>query len=294
MPKVSVVINTFNEENNIEKAIKSVKWADEILICDMHSSDKTVEIAKKNGARVVYHQPQEFVELARNFAISKANGDWILVLDPDEEIGEQLAQRLQNLASKSKAYNFIEIPRKNIIFNKWIKNSGWWSDYQVRFFKKGSVEWKNTIHSKPNTTGVGLKMEAEEKYAIIHNNYKSVGEYIEKMNRYTKVQAEELVESGYKFKWQAIFEKPLSEFLSRYFANYGYKDGLHGLSLSLLQAFSFLVLYLKVWEKTKFVQQDIGISEFEDQSKKIGQDINFWIKGLNKSGFKKIFKLFKK
>lgn len=278
--KISVVINTLNEEANIKRAIAYVSWADEILVCDMYSEDKTVEIAKKLGAKVVYHKKVDYVEPARNFAISKANGDWILVLDADEEIPDTLARRLKEIAHKMKQIDVIQIPRKNIIFGKWMKASMWWPDYQVRFFKKGKVSWQDKIHSKPKVSGESLVLEPEEKWAIIHHNYQSLSQYLDRMNRYTAIEARELVGSGYKFHWQDLIQKPLSEFLSRFFASSGCKDGLHGLALSLLQAFSFLAVYLKVWEIDKFKQQELKSEELEMAKGKAGDELNYWFKKL--------------
>src|SRR3989338_6180720 len=99
-PKISVVINTLNEEQNIERAIKSVNWADELIVCDMYSEDKTVEIAKKLGAKIFFHKREDFVETARNFAVSKASNDWVLVLDPDEEVIDSLKERLIEISYK--------------------------------------------------------------------------------------------------------------------------------------------------------------------------------------------------
>lgn len=280
MNKISVVINTLNEEANIKKAIASVAWADEILVCDMYSEDKTVEIAKKLGAKVVYHKKEGFVEPARNFAISKATGDWILILDADEEVPDTLARRLKEIAQKMKQVMVVWIPRKNIIFEKWMKASMWWPDHQVRFFKAGKVRWQNKIHSKPEVIGESLMLEPEEKWAIIHHNYNSLFQYLDRMNRYTAIEAKELVDSGYKFRWEDLIQKPLSEFLSRFFASSGYKDGLHGLALSLLQAFSFLAVYLKVWEIEKFGQQELKSEELEMAKGKAGEELNYWFKKL--------------
>jgi len=294
MKKISVVINTFNEEKNIRKAILSVAWADEIVVCDMQSVDETVKIAKSLGAKVVSYKQVNFVEPARNFAISSATSEWILILDADEQVPETLVTRLKELVKKNISASYVEIPRKNIIFNKWIKYTGWWPDYQIRFFKKGSVTWNNEIHSRPQTKGVGLTLESEEKWAIIHHNYQTVSNYLDRMGRYTEIQAEELFKSGYRFRWQDLFEKPLSEFLSRYFSNHGYKDGLHGLSLSLLQAFSFFVLYLKIWEKTGLKEQDLGLAEFEGETKLISKDVDYWINQSKGGTLKKFLKIFKK
>ena len=259
--QISAVINTFNEEKNIQRAIKSVAWADEIIVCDMYSNDKTASLARKLGAKVVFHKRTDFVEPARNYALSKATGDWILILDADEDIPETLAKRLQEIVNKTQQIEAVEIPRKNIIFGKWMKYTGWWPDYQIRFFQKGTVVWQDAIHSKPKLNGLVLTLEAKEQWAITHKNYQSIDQFIERMNRYSNFEAEQLQKKGYKFGWQDVLEKPLNEFLSRFFAREGYKDGLHGLALSLLQAFSFLVVYLKVWQMQSFEEQQISLSE---------------------------------
>ena len=289
-PSISVVINTLNEENTIARALNSVKWADEVLICDMHSTDKTVNIAKKMGAKVVFHKRLDFVEPARNFAISKALGDWILILDPDEEILDKLRDRLTQIVSAMEQIDYVRIPRKNIIFNKWMKASMWWPDLNVRFFKKGQVKWGEKIHKPPQTLGQGLDLPLNEELAILHNNYQSISQFLERMNRYTEVEARELKIDGYNFKWQDLVEKPLSEFLSRFFASKGYEDGLHGLSLSLLQAFSFFIVYVKLWEKTRFKEQVIPLVEIEKEKNKSANAINYWIKQSTRSS--NLFKRF--
>lgn len=276
--KISVVINTLNDERNIERALESVRWADEIVVCDMYSQDKTVEIAKKLGAEVFFHKKEEIVERARNFVLSKASGNWILVIDPDEQIPSALAKRLQQIVSNTKQIDYVRIPRKNLIFGSFIKHSGWWPDYNIRFFKKGAVSFTDEIHRPPQALGAGLDLEPEEQYGIIHYSYESISQFLERMNRYTTVQASQLNKQGCKFAWKDLFQKPLSEFLSRFFALEGYKDGLHGLALSLLQAFSFLVVYLKLWEMSGFKQEDINLQEIEEQKSKAGEALDYWIK----------------
>lgn len=278
--RISVVINTYNEEDKIEKLLNSVSWADEILICDMNSEDKTVQIAKKAGARVIFHKKEAVVEKARNFAISKAQGDWILVLDPDEEVPAVLSAKLKEIAGGFKHIDYIRIPRKNIIFGRFIEHAGWWPDYNIRFFKKGKAVWTNQIHRPPEVEGEGLDLDAKGDYAIVHHSYKTISEFIIRMDRYTNIQAEELQLSGYQFKWQDLIEKPLNEFFSRFFAREGYKEGLHGLSLSLLQAFSELALYLKLWEKKKFTAFNLELDEVKDLKDKSGQGIDYWFKRI--------------
>jgi glycosyltransferase involved in cell wall biosynthesis len=289
--KISVVINTLNEAEQLERALGSLKWADEVLVCDMHSDDGTLKVAKKFDAKVVTHKRMNFVEPARNFAISKAAHDWILILDPDEEISDSLVSKLKEIADKSLS-DFVEIPRKNIIFGKWVNGSMWWPDYNIRFFKKGKVSWEGiNIHRPPKTEGQSLKLEAEEDLAIVHHHYVSISQFISRLDRYTNIQAHELSNSGYKFHWQDLITKPLSEFLGRYFANKGYKDGLHGLVLSLLQAFSFLIMYLKVWEIEKFTEHTISLKDVKALGKKGGKEIDYWFKyaNLSKNPVKRFF-----
>lgn len=278
MAKISVIVNTWNEEENIKRCLESVKdLVSEIIVVDMYSSDKTVAIAKKFGAKIFFHKFTSYVEPARNFALSKVTGDWILILDADEEISPGLAKILQELTTREEI-NFYRLPRKNIIFGKWIRHSRWWPDYVIRFFKKGSVRWSEKIHSVPLTRGEGHDLEAKEVNAITHYNYKSISQYLSRLNRYTTIQAKDLVESGYKFSWQDMLKKPMGEFLSRFFVGESYKDGLHGLALALLQAFSELIKYLKVWEKENFVNQDIA-----DYHEVLEENINDYLHWQGKS-----------
>ena len=277
MPKVSVVINTLNEEENLPTAIASVRdFADEMIVVDMESSDGTVSLAKKLGAKVYSHQKVGYVEPARNFALSKAKGDWIFILDADEVLPKTLQKKLLAIIQTSKN-DYFRIPRKNFIFGKWIKHSRWWPDYNIRFFRKGHVSWNEVIHAVPMTSGRGADIPAKEVFAIIHNNYPTVEVYLGRMNRYTSIQAKTLIKEGYEFDWKDLIKKPLSEFLSRYFAGESYKDGLHGLALSALQAFSELTLYLKVWHAAKFKEENPSIEEIKSEVKKSEKELNWWI-----------------
>lgn len=294
-PKVTAVINTFNEEKNIERALKSVSWADEILVCDMYSDDNTAVIARKLGAKIIFHKRAGFVEPARNLAISKAETEWVLILDADEEIPGSLADKIKDIITKDGVVTHVEIPRRNIIFGKSLKASMWWPDYNIRLFKKGAVTWGNKIHSRPSTTGQGLRLPELESLAIVHHHYGSVSQFIQRMDRYTSVQAKELKESGYEFKWHDLLTKPLGEFLSRYYANRGFEDGLHGFSLSLLQAFSHFVMYLKVWEKKEFPPQNISNEELGGVFRNAGDEIKYWLKygNLSKNKFKRVLQKIK-
>lgn len=277
MGDVSVVINTLNEEENLPRALSSVKsFADEIVVVDMESDDKTQEIAEKQGARVYEHKRMGYVEPARNYAVKKAKKDWVLVLDADEEVPKSLVRKLKKIVKDPKA-DYYRLPRKNIIFGKWMQHTKWWPDHNIRFFKKGSVSWNEVIHSVPMTSGKGADLPAKEEYAIVHHNYDTLEQYLARMNRYTSIQAKVLMDKNYKFIWKDLISKPVGEFVDRYFAARGYKDGLHGLALSFLQAFSEAMVYLKVWQEEKFLEQHISLDEATSHLKEAGKDIDWWM-----------------
>ena len=276
MVKISVVINTLDEERNLPQTIASVKdFADEIIVVDMKSEDRTVEIAKSFGAKVFSHKKTGYVEPARNFAISKASNPWVIILDADEEIPEGLVRRIKQILKNPKA-DYYRVPRKNIIFGHWMKYSRWWPDYNIRLFKKGCVSWNEIIHAVPMTQGVGGDIEAKEEYAIIHHNYDSIEQYIERMNRYSTEHAVLKVKEGYKFSWKDLIVKPANEFLSRYFFGEGHRDGLYGLALSLLQAFSELTVYLKIWQKEKFAGENPGLGGVISVIREKEKDLHYW------------------
>ncbi len=273
---LSVVITAWNEAKNLPRAVASVKqFAGEIVVVDTESTDSTAEIARNLGCRVYKHKNMGIVEPVRNFSIGKAKGDWILLLDADEEIGSVLADKIVQILAKPEA-DFYRIPRKSIIFGKWISSAHWWPDYVYRLFRAGSVSWDNTIHSVPFTKGIGGDLPADLDMAIIHHHYDSISQYVGRMNRYTDKQAEDQLAKGYNFSWKDIVNKPISEFINQYFARKGFQDGLHGVTLASLQAFSELVLYLKLWQTGGFVEQDIKVSQLKNELLSKANEYSWW------------------
>lgn len=296
--KLSVVINTKNAEKTLELALKSVKFADEIVVVDMKSTDDTLKIAKKYTSSVFTHKDVGYVEPARNFAISKAKGDWILILDADEEVPQELKKTITGIVSESAKGEFTAncyyIPRKNYIFGKWIEKTGWWPDHVLRLFKKGFVEWADEIHSIPITRGEVKELPASENIAIVHHNYQHVSQYIDRMNHYSDIQAKEIVESkGKKTSSKYIFKKFSSELLSRLFAQRGINDGAHGLSLSLLQSISEASVAMKVWEESGFPETNrFQEEELLNQVAQFKRELAYWIADWqveNNSGLVKIY-----
>jgi (heptosyl)LPS beta-1,4-glucosyltransferase len=273
---LSVVLSTWNEEANIARVLQSVKnLSDEIVVVDTESTDATVEIAKKFGCKIYHHKNTGIVEPVRNFSIEKARGDWILLLDADEEISSELANYIKAVIKSDKA-DYYRIPRKNIIFGSWIKSDHWWPDYVYRLFRKGFISWDDQIHSIPITRGRGSDFPKEEKYAILHHNYATVSQYITRLDRYTNHQLSLLVDKQTPFSWTNLISKPMQEFLNQFFARSGYKEGIHGLILSGLQGFSEFVLYIKYWQYLGSHPESISLINFSSEVKKNVSQYQWW------------------
>ncbi len=246
---ISAVVTSYNEAKKLENCLNSVKdFADEIILIDLFSNDETNDVCKKFKVKVFKHKQVPYVELIRNFAISKASGSWILILDPDEIIGESLKERLKEMTKRDE-FDAVNIPRKNIFFNKWIRHTNWWPDKHIRFFKKGKVEWETRLHSYPKVSGEILELESREDLAIMHYGYDNIREFIDRQNRYSEIEAEQALEKGEKFSEINFFWWPVREFLVRYIKHAGFLDGIYGFSLSFLMAVERITVQTKIWEK---------------------------------------------
>lgn len=279
MAKLSVVISAFNEEKKIGECLESVKdLADEIIVVNNSSSDKTEEIAKKYTDKIFLRPNLLMLNTNKNFGFLKAADDWILSLDADErvtlELKDEILSIIKNQESGIMGY---QIPRKNIIFGKWIKHSLWWPDYQLRLFRNGAGKFpEKHVHEKLEVSG-----ETENlKEPMLHYNYATVSEFIYKMDKiYTENEAEIFLSGGKKLTWIDAIRFPINDFLKTFFAQKGYKDGLHGLVLSILQAFYAEVVFAKVWERQKFWEVDERdfLTNVEQEFKKIVKEFKYWL-----------------
>ena len=239
------------------RCLKSVQGlADEIIVVDGKSLDETVSIAKQYKAKVFPTTHKLMFHLNKQMAIDKATGDWILLLDADEEVPAALAgeikqtihYRLENSDSGSDVCGYW-IPRKNIIFGKWIEHTGWWPDYQLRLFIKGTIKFPClSVHEHPQITGETAKLIEP----LIHHHYADVNQYLERLIRYTDNDVKVMVRNKTEVRAIDALIWPADEFIKRYLTWHGYQDGLHGLVLSLLQSFYRLVVFTKVWEAKHF------------------------------------------
>ncbi len=273
--KVSAVISAYNEEKKLGDCLESVKnIADEIIVINNSSTDNTVNIAKKYTDKIYTRENLPMLNTNKNFGFSKAKREWILNLDADERVTSELEEEIKNLSTKTSKNGYL-VPRKNILFGKWIKHSIWWPDYQLRLFRKNKGKFaEKHVHEYIEVDGEVGKLQNPIK----HLNYETVSQYIYKLEKiYTENEVENILKSGKKLYWYDALRMPASDFLKTYFMQQGYKDGLHGLVLSLLQAFYMEIVFAKVWERKGFEEQEITVDEISKEMGSIGREINYWI-----------------
>ena len=272
---LSIVISAYNEEKNVKDCLESVDWADEIIFVDNESTDKTVEVAKRYTKKI-FSRPNNplMLNLNKNFGFTKAKGDWILSLDAVERVSRKLREEIKELLHRPDGYL---IPRKNIIFGKWIKHGLWYPDYQLRLFRRG----RGKFPGKHNHELLVVKGEVRKlKQHIIHYNYTSVNEYLKKITYYySDNEAKNFLESGKTIHWHDAIRMPASDFLTNFFARKGYKDGLHGLVLAMLQAFYTLVVFAKIWEKQGFWEynNEQFLSDAQKEFASKGRELSYWL-----------------
>lgn len=245
---LSVVVITLNEEKNLEKCLSSVGGlADEIVVVDSGSKDKTIEVAKSFGARVFERKFDDYAS-QKNFAAGKAQGDWILSLDADEEISKELRKEIEE-AIKEEGFSAYSIPRKNIILEKFIRFSRWQPelDRHVWLWKRGRGEWVGEVHEELVVKGKVGRL----KNPKIHYQYETVAEFLDMVNRYSSLDAQKRIKAGTEFSFFSLFFAPLYNFLVRYFYRLGFLDGWRGFVLSYLMAIYHFAVWVKIWEKQK-------------------------------------------
>lgn len=271
--KISVVILTKNEEKNIEECIKSVPFADEVVVLDDNSHDNTRTIAEKLGAKVFRRTLDDFAT-QRNFALTKTSGEWVLFLDADERVSKELGKEIVDTIGKESNF-YYKIPRKNKIFGKYLEHTDWYPDFQFRLFEKGKGMWDRKVHEQLKTTIKGKELSE----SLSHENYQSIQQFVDKnFGKYADYEAELLITNGYIFRWSDLMIKPTNEFLRRFFASKGYQDGVHGLVASVLVSIATFITYAKIWEKQGFKSENLNSIEVRNLLEKLGRDIRFWMK----------------
>jgi glycosyltransferase involved in cell wall biosynthesis len=268
--KLSVCIITKNEENDLPRCLESLKdLTDEILVVDDDSTDKTMEIARKYGAKVFARKLDNFAS-QKNYAASKAQGNWIFAIDADEECTPELRDEIKTLlkrhpeldsgsASKSRTgkrqipgqarhdvdINGYIMPRKNIILGAEIKHTRWSPDKHIWLWRNGKGKWVGDIHEEVEIEG----LVGELTNAKIHYQYETIAQFFTMLNNYTEREANQLIKHGRKFSYFQLFYAPLLSFFRRFIYKKGFLDGWRGFVLSYMMAIYRMTTWIKVWER---------------------------------------------
>jgi glycosyltransferase involved in cell wall biosynthesis len=242
--RLAAIILTFNEAENVVDCIETLRFANQIIVFDSHSTDDTAERAQIAGAQVIA-RPFDNYANQRNAALDAAHGvaDWVLFVDADERVPRDLAAEVRE-SLEYPGYAGFRIPRDNYIFGHLTRGAGWYPDYQTRLLRVGAAHYDpaRQVHELVILDG----KEGTLKNAFIHYNYRSLRQFVQKQERYTAYDARMLFEQGIRPKWRNFILQPVRQFWWRFVTLKGYVDGLHGLRLSLLLAWYEFVKYKRL------------------------------------------------
>lgn len=241
---ISVIVITKNAALKIKECLRSVKWADEILVLDGGSEDRTVEIAKKHGAKVTRQTGKNYSDW-RNQGAKLARGDWLFYVDYDERVPKELELEIEQEV-KGGNYAAYAIPRRNIVFGKELKHGGWYPDYVLRLIKKPAlVGWRGELHEQPEVKGeVGYL-----KSALVHHKEDDISDMVKKTNAWSEVEAKLLYKARHpQMTWWRFWRIMGTEILDRLIIKGGILDGGEGIIYGVYQGWSKFLTYAKLWE----------------------------------------------
>ena len=249
LPTVACVVITKNEETNIQDCLRSAEWANELIVVDAESRDRTVELARASGAKVSV-RPWPGFGLQKNFGMAQASADWILILDADERVTEELRGEIMACVSKwtPGAPVAYRIPRRNFFYGAWVRGGGVYPDYQVRLFRRGLAQYNDVaVHEN-------LLVEGEIGTLIEHLNHyteRRIQDHFKKFGLYTTLAAQEKAKKVRTVRWSDLIFRPLVVFLKTYVLKNGYRDGVRGLIVCVFASMYTFVKYAKLWDATR-------------------------------------------
>jgi glycosyltransferase involved in cell wall biosynthesis len=247
--RLSVVIITYNEERNIERCIQSVRaFADEIVVVDSFSTDKTEQICKQFGARFIQHAFEGYVE-QKNFALAQSMHDHVFAIDADEEVSEKLKASISELKNNWK-HSSYQMNRLNNYCGQWIRHCGWYPDRKIRIFEKGKGKWGGqNPHDKflPDHPGDAGLLKGD----LLHYSYYTIAEHIAQVNKFSEIGAKSAYDGGGRSNLLKIIFKPPFKFFRDYILLLGFLDGFYGFVISRISAHATFLKYVKLRELSK-------------------------------------------
>jgi glycosyltransferase involved in cell wall biosynthesis len=241
--KISAVIITLNEEDRLPDALTSLQGvADEIVVVDSYSTDRTMEIARKAQATVYQNRFEDYGQ-QKNFALQKAGYEWILNLDADERVSPELKNAIMKLKEKKPPENVaaFAIKRKAFYLGCWIRHSGWSPDKKVRLFRKNTASWEGRIHERLQVTGTVSRLPGD----ILHFTYRDISDHVRRLNRYSSFLAEEIVRQKKKCLALRLLILPPMTFFRHYIWRLGFLDGFAGLVIATVSSWGTAMKYFK-------------------------------------------------
>lgn len=252
MPRLSVTIITKDESAHIAEAIKSVAWADEIIVVDSESTDGTAAIAREYTDRVIV-RPWPGYTAQKNYATSIASHDWILSLDADERVTPALAAEIKALLATTPSRPGYRIPRVTWHLQRWIRSTDWYPDYQLRLYDRRAGEWMGRyVHEAVSLRGTAGQLSGE----LQHFAFRDIADHLETIDRYTTYAARQMYESGRRTGfWEVACHPPLA-FLRNYGLRRGVRQGLPGLIVSAMNSYYVFLKFAKLWELQRSNHED--------------------------------------
>jgi glycosyltransferase involved in cell wall biosynthesis len=242
--KLSVTIITLNEAADIAAAIDSASFADEILVVDSGSSDGTTDIARGKAARVLTRAWSGYVD-QKNFAAEQASHDWIFSLDADERIPQALADEIRGVLATEPAFHGYRVPRVTFHLGRWIRTTDFYPDYQTRLYDRRFARWRGRyVHESVAVDGPAGQMKRE----LEHYSFSDLRDQIKRINHYSTLSARQMYEAGRRTGPVEILVHPPAAFLRNYILRRGFLDGTAGLTISLMNAWSVGLKFMKLWE----------------------------------------------
>jgi glycosyltransferase involved in cell wall biosynthesis len=248
MASLTVITITKDEERNIIECLESVRWADQLVVVDSGSRDKTVDLAKRFTQDVVSIEWEGYGH-ARNLALDRAEGAWILWLDADERVTPELADEIRVLVERDDPeYNGYEVARRAYFLGKWIRHCGWYPSRVVRLFRRGEGRFNESrVHERLELKGnVG-----QLRHDLLHFTDPNLQQYLTKFNKYTSLAAQDMAANGRRFRFWDLLVRPPFLFVKMYLLRLGFLDGVHGFILSVLSSAYVFSKYAKLWELTR-------------------------------------------
>ena len=259
---ISLVIITLNEEHNIERCIRSVPFAQDVMVLDSGSSDRTLEIAKKLGARVKV-EPWRGYQKQKMRVTALALNDWVLSLDADEALSVEAQKEILVAWENGLHEDGYEFPRLSYHMGRWIRHGGWYPDLQLRFFNRQKATWSpGHVHERVITQKVG-----RFKSPLYHWVFQDLADQVNTNNEYSSLGALDLLQKKKSFSLFKLLTKPLSKFLETYFWKRGFLDGLPGLVIAVGAAYSVFLKHAKHWEHQKIKRTPIPVSGMDDSKR---------------------------